>query len=440
MPKVFTNRLHAGVIDRRENDAMPRFTYAAGADASRIVALAMPPVPNREFPMNDENFVHPIFAMSLPEGRLREGIEKMFAKSRLPAEDDMALLEIVGRSQIGRLRVAPSLADLDAAPPLSVGGLLKAKGTERLFEELLGRYAQYSGVAGAQPKVLLRDDGSLSIDGGGHFSLLKGKSKRMTAPGTTHIVKFFDPKEHPALASNERICMLAARAAGIPVPNMCLSDDGQRLAVERFDILPDGGYMAFEDCCSLASMQTQQKYKGSYEEVAKALSDVIAPARVMKDMADFFRSLVLSVIVRNGDAHRKNFGVLYNTAGDVRLSPAFDIVTTSAYEKIDDVLALEIGGSARWPDAKALARFAVNHCDMTSKEAREAIGQVAEGVARTRPAITQLIEGAPDEATRDMAKSMLHLWELGLKEAGTKGSVNSEPLPKEEPFGTVFGQ
>lgn len=37
-------------------------------------------------------------------------------------------------------------------------------------------------------------------------------------------------------------------------------------------------------------------------------------------------------MVRNGDGHLKNFGVLYTSAHDVHLSPMFDVVTTAIYQ------------------------------------------------------------------------------------------------------------
>ena len=49
-----------------------------------------------------------------------------------------------------------------------------------------------------------------------------------------------------------------------------------------------------------------------------------------------FGSLVLSVMVRNGDAHLKNFGVLYASPGDtVALAPVYDVATTTAYIRKD---------------------------------------------------------------------------------------------------------
>jgi len=404
MPDVFTNGLHAGVIERRENTLLSRFTYGSDADAQRIISLTMPPVPNGVFDMDKKNMVHPAFAMNLPEGRLREGIDLMFHK-KVRAMDDLFLLEIVGHSQIGRVRVAPTLADLDAVPEMPVDGLLKANDNPNLFAELLEQYARYAGVSGAQPKILVRDNDSLN--------------PKIAVRSTTHIIKFFDRKEHPALASNEYICLLAAKAAGIPVSNVWLSEDRQRLVVERFDILPNGGYLAFEDCCSLVGYQPRLKYTGSYEQVAQTLSGAIAPAHVRADMANFFRSLVLSVIVRNSDAHRKNFGVLYNTVGDVRLSPAFDIVTTTAYEKLFP-LALTMNSTKSWPDAKELSSFALNYCNMTQREAKEAIAQVAEAVAQTRPEITKLLESSPDAATANISKAMILSWEAGLKGVGLK--------------------
>jgi serine/threonine-protein kinase HipA len=56
---------------------------------------------------------------------------------------------------------------------------------------------------------------------------------------------------------------------------------------------------------------------------------VQAPARSLERL---FEQVALTVMVRNGDGHLKNFGVLYTDESDVRLSPLFDVVTTSVYK------------------------------------------------------------------------------------------------------------
>ncbi|MFM7804544.1 MAG: HipA domain-containing protein, partial [Verrucomicrobiota bacterium] len=121
------------------------------------------------------------------------------------------------------------------------------------------------------------------------------------------------------------------------------------------------------------------------------------------ELARFFRALVLSVAVRNGDAHRKNFGVVYDdVTGWVTLAPTFDIVTTTAYLP-DDTLALMLDGTKRWPDAKRLVRLARQRCLLTEKAARQIMAEVAEAVAqvsRDLKALTDLDSGAGEIADR----------------------------------------
>ena len=63
-------------------------------------------------------------------------------------------------------------------------------------------------------------------------------------------------------------------------------------------------------------------------------------------LEQFFGIVSLSCIVGNGDAHLKNFGLLYSdpTQGDARQAPAYDIVNTTAYIP-EDVLALDLAGN-----------------------------------------------------------------------------------------------
>jgi serine/threonine-protein kinase HipA len=57
---------------------------------------------------------------------------------------------------------------------------------------------------------------------------------RPTIPIPSLIVKAASPA-NPGLAANEFLCLSAARRAGIEVPGVDLSDDGQLLLVDRFD-------------------------------------------------------------------------------------------------------------------------------------------------------------------------------------------------------------
>jgi serine/threonine-protein kinase HipA len=353
--------------------------------------------------------LHPVFDMSLPEGALREALNNMFAKA-LPVFDDLALLEIVGRSLIGRLRFGPSPEELDQVPAQNLRELLASRGTDGLFADLLQRYAQYSGVAGVQPKLLIRDDGSLGIS---KFSPVP-VGERVTAHGTTHIVKSFDAGKYPGLAANEYFCLKAAERVGLSVPPVEIATGGHLLIVERFDLKADGTYLAFEDGCALDGRLSREKYEGSYEQLAATLaSSMRGPEGTAAELARFFRSFVLSVAVRNGDAHRKNFGVVYDdSTGAVSLAPAFDIVTTSVYLP-NDSLALTLDGTKRWPDAKRLVRFGRQRCQLTEAAAKTIVAEVLDGVAQ----VARELETLPDldPQGKDTSDRMHKAWSEGIE-------------------------
>jgi len=400
---VFVNHSPVGTLARDE--PANRFNYNAEARPEQAVSLLMPVGPDPYF-AERAAAVHPVFDMNLPEGALRDALSNMFAKA-LPVFDDLALLEVVGRSFIGRLRFGASAAELDEVPAQNLADLLAYRGTGELFRDLLERYARYSGVSGVQPKVLIRDNGSLQID---RFSPIE-KRERLTAHGTTHLLKTFDGARYAALAANEFCCLQAARAAGLTVPAAQLSADGQVLIVERFDLKPDGSYLAFEDGCALDGRMSRGKYEGSYEQLAATLARSLnGPNGVQAELAQFFRSLVFSCVIRNGDAHRKNFGVLYDDAtGTVWLAPTYDVVTTVAYVPKDS-LALMLEGSKRWPELKRLQRFGIQRCRLTPRAAADIIAEVVEAVATAAEGLDPNLS----PGSKDTVELMRAAWQAGV--------------------------
>lgn len=405
MANIFVNRQPVGTLSRQE--PLNRFAYEMNIPPSQAVSLLMP-VNGEPYVAERTGALHPIFDMSLPEGALREAVSNLFAKA-LPVLDDFALLQIVGRSLIGRIRFGASPAELDQVPAQDLRDLLKSRGTAELFAELLTRYAQYSGVAGIQPKVLVRDNGSLRTE---NFSLVE-TGERLTAHGTTHIVKSFDPAKYPGLAANELLCLRAAQKAGLAIGRAEIATDGRLLVIERFDLKPDGSYLAFEDGCALAGRLSREKYEGSYEQLAGTLASVLrGPNGTAAELATFFRALVLSVAVRNGDAHRKNFGVIYDDAtGEATLAPTFDVITTTAYLP-QDSLALTLDGTKRWPDAKRLEKFGIRRCQLTAAAAKTIVAEVADAVTTVAKDLATFSEF--DAHANDTADRMRAAWAEGV--------------------------
>ena len=220
---VFVGRARVGSLYRSdvEEDTL-LFTYAERTKQDHAISLTMPVVRD---PYDSMSTVHPIFEMSLPEGMLREKLRQLFAKL-VPDFDDLALLSIVGQSQIGRLRYAASGKTPESVPDEDVKHLLAYEGAHDLFADLFDKYAQHSGVSGVQPKVLVRArEKTRGVD-----------VDRVTERGATHIVKSFDPRELPELAVNEHFCMQAAAFAGLPTARTSLSKNRRILVVDRFDL------------------------------------------------------------------------------------------------------------------------------------------------------------------------------------------------------------
>lgn len=377
---IYVGAARAGSLARSAvRDAEFLFDYATGTAASYAASLTMPVVPDQYDSMNT---VHPIFEMSLPEGALRERLQRAFGKT-VPNFDDLDLLGVVGGSQIGRLRYTNSGEVLPTIPTQSARDLLTYRGTADLMEELLRRFATSSGVSGMQPKVLIRDADSLP---------------RLTHRDTTHIVKMFDPRAYLELAANEFFCMRAAAHCGLPVPVVQLSDNRQVLLVERFDLGPDGRYLGFEDFCVLNALRASGRYDSSYEMIARRITQFVSPKHLPEALEQFFLMFALSCALGNGDAHLKNFGVLYaDPEAMVWLAPAFDIVSTRVYAPRDS-MALTMNATKAFPTRAVLLGFARNSCHLSLRRAAGLLDQVFDAVMKTRREIRRFARAHSDFA------------------------------------------
>ena len=396
MLKVYVQKQLAGSLFKPESDPNKyHFRYDEKCPPQFAVSLTMPVV--NEHYTSDYNTLHPVFDMNLPEGALSDRLRKEFSKV-IPNFDSMALLQIVGKSQIGRLRFAVPGDDINDVPTQNLNDLLVHDGAEGLFESLLNIYAVHSGISGAMPKVMVRD-----IERGDQLGLV-------THRGATHIVKAW-ADEYPRLAENEYFCMRAAQYAKLEVPNFKLSRGGTFLVVKRFDLKSDG-YLGFEDFCVLNGKTASQKYDGSYESITKRIKNFVSPEQIRPALECLFKALALSCALKNGDAHLKNFGVLYdNPESTVRLSPIYDLVTTTVY-KPSDILALSIGGTKSWPKTKVLMAFARTHCNITNGRATELLKEVGEGVQCAIKEATRYMHN--NKSFRDVGTVMLTEWNKGL--------------------------
>ncbi|AUZ48575.1 type II toxin-antitoxin system HipA family toxin [Pseudomonas orientalis] len=377
-----------------------QFSFAYGsAEASREVSLVMPYDPTPTV----SNVLHPIFDMNVPEGFLADQIKRRMAKHM--QVDEMRLLSIIGGNQIGRLSYEnPKEASTPVKAQVGLQEILSADTSQGVFDFLVDTYFE-SGISGVQPKVLVPD-----------LDKLTGSRKTMLS---SDLIVKSGADEYAHLAQNEFLCLEAARLAGLETPRFWLSDRGDLFVMERFD-LTLAGRLGFEDMAVLLGLNKDPhdnyKYSQSYETLAAVIREVCQQGDVLRELERFFSSVCLSVMVRNGDAHLKNFGVLYTHPGapeTVQLAPVFDVTTTTAYEHynpksgqalVDRTLAIKMNKTKAYPDRQQLIEFGRKHCGVAAP------GLIIERIAE---AMSEALSAHQARVDVELFSTMRKEWDAG---------------------------
>ena len=182
-------------------------------------------------------------------------------------------------------------------------------------------------ISGVQPKL------SLKLD--------KKRGELVPASeGGEYILKP-QPQTFIHLPENEQCCMDIAGALGIDTPAHCLlrlTDHSFAYIIKRFD-LRKGQKIHQEDFSQLLG---KDKYDGSVEQIGRKLKEVSSAPGL--DSQLFFERVVLNFLLGNGDAHLKNYSINYDQALPIRLSPAYDIVSSKLVIPDEEDSALAING------------------------------------------------------------------------------------------------
>ena len=204
-------------------------------------------------------------------------------------------------------------------------------------------------VPGVQPKL------SLHLEGG------HAGTERLTLVGMEggYILKL-PVEQYPEMPELEHLSMRLARLFGIETCEcglISLSDGQTAFIARRMDRI-EGQKRHMEDMCQLTDRLTERKYSGSLEQVGKAILQYCDNA--LFDALRFFELLIFCFLTGNADMHLKNFSLIYDPGGEVRLSPAYDLLPTALLLPQDqEESALTINGKKRkldGDDFRSLAR------------------------------------------------------------------------------------
>jgi len=337
----------------------------------------------------------PWFSNLLPEGRLRQWIA---ADRGVSVEREMELLAQVGHDLPGAVRV--------------------------LREDLPPDDGWHPGRATADPygdTGMLRDDHPaagwrFSLAGVGlKFSMLR-KDDRLTLPaygeGGDWIVKLPD-RLHADVPRNEFAMMTLAAEVGIEVPERLLVHRDQlenlppnvwpnheefAYAVARFDRDSGRRRVHIEDFAQVRNFYPNEKYRGNFETLA---SLIYRRGKDLPSLREFARRMAFNILINNGDAHLKNWSLIYRDRRVPTLAPAYDLVSTGVYRiEGQEDLGLKFGKTRRF-DRVSLATFSRLERLLGVEDGclQECVVEVADRVRASWPATAELLEANP--ALRD---------------------------------------
>jgi serine/threonine-protein kinase HipA len=317
--EVFVNDVSIGVLSR-DGEQFFDFHYSDRASPDQAVSLTMPitedPDEYVEFGLLPASF-----QVSLPEGVVMERLRSLYKKD-INMDDPFDLLRLVGRNGIGRVTFGGkrSLAPVEVRDAL-LRDARSASAAQRLWNDLDRLGPEAFGVSGAMPKMLI--DAHLATE-----SSPGERPATLLLP--SHIVKF-DDAQHYGASLLEYACMSVCQRLGFRIPDLELAPSGDALIVQRFDMSSDGRYLGFEDACALSGYQRNQKYQGSVEELFDMAKTFIPEARQEEAIRDLTRMVLVNDALRNGDAHLKNFALLYDHPDDAYWSPVYDVLNTTMF-------------------------------------------------------------------------------------------------------------
>lgn len=297
--------------------------------------------------------LHPILSNLLPEGSLRQLISETL---KVHPDNEFQIFSFLGGDLPGAI-VAEYLEPKNVPP--QVLGILTSGDDKHSqvipFDQSMAEKLEFANkfsLAGVQMKFSMKEkEGRYNLSRSGALGdwIIK-------TPSTQH-------RDVPV---NEYTAMSLASLVGIDIPEIKLveldkldnlppinlPDEQSAFAIKRFDrktspTLEGVDRVHMEDFAQVLVKYPHEKYNSAnYEQIGRVLYDFSGDS--LTDVQQFSRRLLVNILLANGDAHLKNWSLLYHDKITPRLSPAYDIVTTKVYIEGEKQFALNLGKTKDW--------------------------------------------------------------------------------------------
>lgn len=296
----------------------------------------------------------PRISFSLPkDGEWREDAPENFLENLLPESGaaKYAMMQAVGAKSQESFDL---LENVDSAGALvfsrndempTIASVPPAEATD---DEIATRIA---AVKRTPDSWFVRNKGArFSLAGAqGKFSLSRVGDEWVWPNGavpSTHILKpagIYDADEV------EHATMMLSKMVGIETPESDIQEfNGQQTyIVERFDRRIENGMpvrLPMEDMVQALGLPSSEKYKVSAVDTLTTLRKMDPSGRLGEE---WLRRLAFNVAVDNCDAHARNYSVMPTSPDGEswKLSPAYDVMTTTVWPGLTDKLAMPFSGA-----------------------------------------------------------------------------------------------
>ena len=335
---VFLNDKYIGILEKDGNGGVI-FQYSN--NANRILSLSLP---IQKAPFNNKQ-CRGFFNGLLPESEhTRIAIGKKYGFN---PKNDFSILQAIGYDCAGAvsffdssdtqtpLKYLQETYEIDYTP-------LEENELEKFINELPQK-----------PLATAIDDMRLSLAGA------QDKTSVIVVDGQIGIPKSNVPTSHilkPAIngfnetIENEFICIKTAEKLGIKVPNVKIgyANKTKYFLIQRYDREINNNQIKRihqEDFCQATNIPSVYKYQSEGGVDFKRCFEIL---RVSSQPAvainQFIQLIIFNYLIGNNDAHGKNFSIMHYDSGEIKFSPAYDILCSQVYPELSNKMAMKIGG------------------------------------------------------------------------------------------------
>ena len=284
--------------------------------------------------------VESYFENLLPEAGIRD-----LLKLKFQVTSTFGLLSVIGGDTASDLTILP---EGEAQQPPQYQAIT--------WQDIADEFTQQQGVirniqeedglrislAGAQRKL------SICIDNDGNPLLPLGSSP------STYIIKpdIQGVEGVWASAINETMVMTLAAKLKLGVAEVSYQPIAKACVIKRYDRLlnTNGQIKRLHqlDLCQIIGLPSTTKYESDGGPTLLRCRELLSQSGVAAaDTKRFIQWIFFNLYVGNNDSHAKNLSIYFSPKQGVRLTPFYDLLSTSLYPSLSRKFAFNIGGESK---------------------------------------------------------------------------------------------